>query len=120
MIRGAVIHFASEQPIVCDLRSMPTSADVCVVITNVRYVDGRKPTFIDHTESWFLYPLAHLRFIEIPADAMAGSDLPALPSGEPLDADANASVALDQELVDIDDPEEARQAEDLLRRMREA
>lgn len=121
MIRGAVIHFASEQPLVCDMRNLPTAADVCITITNMRYVDGRKPTFIDHAESWFLYPLNQLRFIEIPADAMAGSDLPALPSGEPeVDPIEAAVAALDEDVVDIDDPEEARHAEDLLRRMREA
>ena len=121
MIRGAVIHFANEQPLVCDLRALPTAADVCVTITNVRYVDGRKPTFIDHAESWFLYPLAHLRFIEIPADAMAGSDLPALPSGEPLEPSDGGIVGLDEELdAVIDDQEEARHAEELLRRMRQA
>ncbi len=121
MIRGAVIHFASEQPLVCDMRSLPSAADVCITITNLRYVDGRKPTFIDHADSWFLYPLNQLRFIEIPANAMAGSDLPALPSGEPvMDAVDAAVAALDDDPIDIDDPDEARHAEELLRRMRDA
>jgi len=118
MIHGAVIHFASEQPLVCDLRNVPTAADSCIVITNLRYVDGRKPTFIDRPESWFLYPLAGIRFIEISADAMAGSDLPALPSGAPV-AETDLGLGAD-DLDDVEDPEEARLAEDLLRRMREA
>jgi len=118
MINGAVIHFASEQPLVCDLRNVPTAADSCIVITNLRYVDGRKPTFIDHPESWFLYPLSGIRFIEISTDAMAGSDLPALPSGDSVVA---ARMAIDAEdLEDVEDPDEARLAEELLRRMREA
>lgn len=118
MIKGAVIHFASEQPLVCDLRALPTSADNCITITNLRYVDGRKPTFIDHADSWFLYPLSGLRFIEIPAVAMAGSDLPALPSGEPV---VDVDLAIDpDELDDVEGPEEARLAEELLRRMRDA
>lgn len=121
MIRGAVLHFASEQPLVCDLRNLPTAADVAITVTNLRFVDGRKPGFIDHTDSWFLYPLVHIRFIEIPADAMAGSDLPALPSGEPVaDVVDDHIAALDEEEFDIDDPEEAAHAEELLRRMREA
>lgn len=118
MIKGAVIHFASEQPLVCDLRALPTAADNCITITNLRYVDGRKPSFIDHAGSWFLYPLSGLRFIEIPAAAMAGSDLPALPSGVPV---ADVGLGLDvEDLDDVEDPEEARLAEDLLRRMRDA
>jgi hypothetical protein len=124
MIRGAVLHFASEQPLVCDLRNLPTAADVCLTITNLRYVDGRKPTFIDHADSWFLYPLNTIRFIEIPADAMSHSDLPALPAGEPLAAyetdDDALPAALREALEDVEDPEDARAAEELLRRMREA
>lgn len=118
MIKGAVIHFPSEQPLVCDLRALPTATDNCITITNLRYVDGRKPTFIDHADSWFLYPLSGLRFIEIPAAAIAGSDLPALPSGEPV-VDADLTIDAD-ELDDVEDPDEARLAEDLLRRMRDA
>ena len=117
MIRGAVIHFSSEQPLVCDLRALPTAADACILITNLRFVDGRRPTFIDHVDSWFLYPIAGFRFIEIPADALAGSDdLPALPSGEirpPSDVEPD-------EFEDVEDPDEMRAADDLLRRMREA
>jgi hypothetical protein len=103
---------------VCDLRALPTSADNCITITNLRYVDGRKPTFIDHADSWFLYPLSGLRFIEIPATAMAGSDLPALPAGETVEQDG--AEAEPDDLDDLEDPEEARQSEELLRRMRDA
>ena len=115
MIRGAVIHFASEQPLVCDLRLLPSPADVTITITNLRYVDGRKPSFIDHVESWFVYPLSGLRFIEIPAAAMGDSDLPALPAGE-LSETATAPDTVD----DIEDPVDAAAADELLRRMREA
>ena len=118
MIRGAVIHFASEQPLLCDLRQLPGPADVCITITNLRYVDGRRPSFIDHPESWFLYPLSGLRFIEIPADALAGSDLPALPPGEPLPE--AVSVGAQEDLDDVEGPDDARHADELLRRMREA
>lgn len=125
MIQGAVLHFASEQPLVCDLRALPTAADVCITVTNLRFLDGRKPGFIDHTESWFLYPLVHIRFIEIPQAAMAASDLPALPAGEPLErddeSDAGRSLAVpDDDLSDVDDAEEAAHAEELLKRMRQA
>ena len=118
MIRGAVIHFASEQPLLCDLRELPGGADVCITITNLRYVDGRRPSFIDHPDSWFLYPLSGLRFIEIPAGALAGSDLPALPAGAGGAKTTQAAAA--EDLDDLEDPEEARHAEELLRRMRQA
>jgi hypothetical protein len=58
----------NEQPLLCDLREMPTSEDAGLVCTNVRLVDGRKPTFIDATDSWFLIPFHIVRFVELPLD----------------------------------------------------
>ena len=52
---------------------------------------------------------------------MAGSDLPALPSGEPVASSEDVLADLDEDLdAIIDDQEEARHAEELLRRMRQA
>jgi hypothetical protein len=117
VIRGAVLHFSNEQPLVCDLRSLPVAADSCIVITRLRFVDGRKPTFIDHDDSWFVFPLANLRFIEIPAEAITGeSDEPrGLPSGEPQPVQLVAGDRLDLEEAD-----DALAGDDLLRRIREA
>ena len=38
--------------------------------TNVRMMDGKRPIFIDHTDSTFFFPYLHLRFLEIPAGEM--------------------------------------------------
>lgn len=114
MIRGAVLHFANDQPLVGDLKALPTAADVCLVITNLRFVDGRRPAFIDHQDSWFLYPLNQIRFIEIPADAMAGAEeLPALPPGDLVEA-------VEEPDEDDFDPAEDLAADELLRRIRNA
>ena len=67
MIRNVVIHVSNEQPLVADLYGMPSSADVGLVCTNVRTLDGKRPIFIDHTDSTFFFPYLHLRFLEIPA-----------------------------------------------------
>ncbi len=56
----------SEQPLLADLQVMPTASDACLVCTNVRYLDGKKPSFIDKTDSWFLVPLGIVRFVEVP------------------------------------------------------
>lgn len=109
MIHDAVLHFASDQPLVCDLRAIPSAGDAFIVVTNLRFVDGRKPGFIDHTESWFLYPLAAIRFIELPADALDAPDgghLP-LPAGELPGPDDAAYAQAEAD------------ADDLLRRVRE-
>ena len=109
MITDVVLHFMSDQPLVCDLRSVPTAGDAFVIVTNLRFVDGRKPGFIDHVDSWFLYPLSAIRFIELPADALdvaTGGHLP-LPSGEIDPADPSAEGRADED------------ADALLRRVRE-
>ncbi|MFN8620516.1 MAG: hypothetical protein U0869_20900 [Chloroflexota bacterium] len=118
MIRGVVLHFASEQPLQCDLRALPAASDVCLTVTNLRFLDGRKPGFIDHQESWFLYPIGRVSFIEIPPGAMEASDMPALPSGAlpGLDLDDVVHAAADD--ADEEDPEAERAADELLRRMR--
>jgi len=69
LLRGAVIHLNNEQPVVVDLYDQPTARDVAVICTNMRTQDGKRPIFIDHTESVFVIPLAFVRFIEIPPGA---------------------------------------------------
>ena len=71
MIRNVVIHISNEQPLLADLFSVPSPADVGLVCTNVRMLDGKKPIFIDHTDSTFFFPNLHIRFLEIPNAEMA-------------------------------------------------
>lgn len=104
MIRDAVLHFSGEQPLLCDLRELPAAGDAFIVVTNVRFVDGRKPGFIDRVESWFIYPLTAIRFIELPPDALGGGvaasregEAPAS-TGEPFDAHADALLRRVREL----------------------
>lgn len=65
MIRNVVIHVSNEQPLLADLFSVPSPADVGLVCTNIRMLDGKKPIFIDHTDSTFFFPNLHIRFLEI-------------------------------------------------------
>ena len=104
MIRRVVVHMQGEQPLLADIQALPTASDAALVCTNLRTASGQRPTFIDHTDSWFVIPLGLIRFVEIPAQALAGSELPALESAlEP---------APELEELDVD--------EDFLRRIREA
>lgn len=81
VIRNAVIHIEGTLPVLADLPGMPQASDVSLLCTNLRTVDGKRPTFIEHSDSWFLVPLATVRFVEMPSNAMAASS--------PLDAGAN-------------------------------
>ena len=110
MIRNAVIHIANEQPLLADLYQMPVTADVSLVCTNVRGLDGKKPVFVDHSSSVFVFPYLHVRFIEIMADsatglptsngdgavALTGPDANGVPD---TDADADADLELDEDFL---------------------
>jgi hypothetical protein len=108
VIHNAVIHIANEQPLLADLFETPTTTDVSLVCTNVRMLDGKKPIFIDRTDSVFVFPYLHVRFIEIPAAATA----PEPREEEPV-AVAVAPV------VDPEPDVEIEIDEDFLRRIRE-
>ena len=108
MIRNAVIHIANEQPLLADLYQMPTTSDVSLVCTNVRSLDGKKPVFVDHSSSVFVFPYLHVRFIEIMAETATGlptsngDGVVALTAPEAdgeLDADADADLELDEDFL---------------------
>jgi hypothetical protein len=96
VIRNVVIHMQNEQPLLADLRSLPTARDGCLMCTNLREMNGKRPTFTDALDSWFLIPLEVIRFVEVPQASILDSEddgLLALPPGplpadEPLDTDS--------------------------------
>jgi hypothetical protein len=99
----AIVHLANDQPLAVDIDEMPTAADISIVCRNVRTLDGKKPVFIDHTSSTFVFPYASIRFVEIPVGGGIGGD------GE---REAAPAAAAEPEDLEID--------EDFLRRVREA
>ena len=110
MIRNVVIHIHNEQPLLADLYDMPGATDISLVCTNVRMLDGKKPLFIDHTGSSFVFPYLHIRFIEILADAATG--LPEQPIDERETGLADTAEAEETEAdLELD--------EDFLRRIRD-
>ena len=111
----------NEQPMVCDVREMPDARDVGLLCTNLRLVDGRKPTFIDAIDSWFLIPFHIIRFVELPLNSVEAGERLALPAGkivERSDEDED-----DEDLEDGEDEENDAElddaSEELLQRIRE-
>ena len=103
MIR-AILHLLNDQPLAVDLIAEPNPADLTVVCTNVRTIDGKRPVFVDYSNSTFVFPMAMIRFVEVPqagAEQERTAGLVALPDAPE-----------DSEDLDID--------EDFLRRVREA
>jgi len=108
VIRNAVIHINNEQPLLADLYDMPSNTDVSLVCTNVRMLDGKKPVFVDHSNSIFVFPYLHIRFIEVMAGSAPdvtganGDAAIAVPAGgngaDPID-DGDADLELDEDFL---------------------
>ena len=68
MIR-AILHLMNDQPLAVDLLEEPKPSDQSIVCTNVKTIDGKRPVFIDFSNSMFVFPVTMLRFLEIPREA---------------------------------------------------
>ena len=104
MIR-AILHLLNDQPLSVELFEDPKPTDMSVICTNVRTMDGKRPVFIDFSDSTFVIPMASVRFVEIPT----GAD-----EGERARVAAAAAAEADEEGEDLEIDE------DFLRRVREA
>jgi hypothetical protein len=93
----------NDQPLSVELLEEPKASDLAVVCTNVRTIDGKRPVFIDFSTSTFVFPMAMVRFVEVP---QAGAEQERYAGLTPV------SDAAEPEDLDID--------EDFLRRVREA
>jgi len=98
----AILHLLNDQPIAVDLLEMPTPADITVICTNMRTVDGKKPVFIDYATSTFVFPMNAVRFVEV------------LPTSAEMQRTAGKAIEAPAE------PEDLEIDEDFLRRVREA
>ena len=111
-VRNVVIHLNNEQPVLADLFQLPSPRDVAVLCTNLRTPDGKRPVFIDQSDSTFLLPLAYIRFIEIPVALQAADGDPAS-TGRPQGRNrAPAPAEPSEPDLEID--------EDFLRKIRDA
>jgi hypothetical protein len=105
VITNVIIHLLNEMPIVVDVEALPTGADRTIACTNVRTIDGKRPSFVNDKSSTFILPLATIRLIEAPAEG-AEINIGHSPA-------ANAPAPLPPPLED-EDPDE-----DLLARIRQ-
>jgi hypothetical protein len=108
MLRDVVIHLYNEQPLQADLITEPVPTDTVALCRNLRTMNGKKPGFIDRSDSTFVIPYAHIRFVEIRKSAIAA-----------LEAEKAAQAETGRPGPAEDGIQEVRDA-DLLRRVRDA
>jgi len=110
VIRNAVIHLNNEQPMLADLFERPAAGDLGLVCTNVRDMAGKRPLFIDDSQSVFFFPYTHIRFLEILPGSDGAPELeagsgngtarrrPHQPAPEPV-AEAEADLEIDEDFL---------------------
>jgi hypothetical protein len=69
VIKSVIVHLTNELPILVDLYEAPGPTAQSVRCTNVRTVDGKRPSFIHDPRATFLLPWHLIRLIEVPAGA---------------------------------------------------
>jgi hypothetical protein len=117
VIRNAVLHILNEQPLMADLFEPPSPGDVGLRCTNLRTMNGKRPVFVDDSASIFFFPYLHIRFVEIPAGAVTGTD-----SDSAIQLSEGGSSP-DRRVAPVPPPDEPEPEleidEDFLRRIRE-
>jgi hypothetical protein len=102
MIRNAVLHLDNEQPLLADVYRLPEPADVGLLCTNVRTLNGKRPVFIDDSASVFYFPYRVIRFVEIPPASVGIAAAPPSTEGAAVPGEAGepaADLELDEELL---------------------
>lgn len=98
-----IVHLANELPILVDLLEAPSPTAQSLRCTNVRTVDGKRPSFVQDSKSTFVFPWHLIRLIEMPAaptDAQTADKRvatttqpePPPPPVEPLDEEPDADL----------------------------
>jgi hypothetical protein len=107
----------NEQPMLADLFEAPSPTDVGLRCTNLRTMNMKRPVFIDDSASVFFFPYRNIRFVEIPAGAITGTDpgsaMELSDAGQAGDGRAMAPLPPDEPEPDLEIDE------DFLRRIRE-
>jgi hypothetical protein len=94
----------NDQPLTVDLLDEPKPSDQAIVCTNVKTIDGKRPVFIDFSNSTFMFPVSMIRFVEMPREA----------------AEVDGSRPIIVGVGEQDESEDLEIDEDFLRRVREA
>jgi hypothetical protein len=105
MIRDAVLHLASDQPLLVDLYERPAAVDVVLICTNIRTMSGTRPVWIDDSASAFFFPFSIVRFLEIHPGTEEEAALPGRDDGArraprpPRPGEPEADLEIDEDFL---------------------
>jgi hypothetical protein len=69
---SVIVHVANEDPIVCEVESLPQPQDSLVFIHNPRRRDGMEIHYLDEDVNAVIYPVHRINFIQILPSADIG------------------------------------------------
>jgi hypothetical protein len=75
VVPNVIIHLLNDLPILADVDALPSGGDRSLRCTNIRTVDGKKPSFVHDQAGTFILPLSTIRLIEAPSDGLAGFEM---------------------------------------------
>jgi hypothetical protein len=119
VIKNAVIYFTGRLPIVADLRALPAPSDMTILATNLRTRDGKRPTFADSSESWFIMPLRDVMAIELPRDSLELAEQVPSSDSEPIELGPPSQPPPPPSTTELPDASPLETDEDLLARIRQ-
>jgi hypothetical protein len=82
VIPNVYVHLVNELPLLVDVFELPGPNDRSLRCTNVRTVDGKRPTFVHDARSTFVFPLSVVRMIEAPSMTTEVADTNVVPVPE--------------------------------------
>jgi hypothetical protein len=60
-----LLHLMNDDPILCEMDTLPTPIDTIVLVKNPRRRDGKDITYIDATVTSVVFPMHRVSFIEV-------------------------------------------------------
>lgn len=60
-----VLHLGGEDPILCEVTTMPTVTDQFITVRNPRKRDGKPLPYLTDGATSFIFPLSRITFIEV-------------------------------------------------------
>lgn len=66
-----IVHIANEEPIVCEIESLPEAHDQLILLSNPRRRDGKELKYLDEDVSRIIVPWHRINFVQILPSAEA-------------------------------------------------
>lgn len=66
-----IVHIANEEPIVCEIESLPDAKDQLILLSNPRMRDGKELKYLEEEVSRMVVPWHRINFVQILPSAEA-------------------------------------------------